>query len=227
MLPPHADPDEVIRRNSPLLILVHNVFEAATIRALEFFAPRRGRKKNGPIDPSTVNSALFSALVRYYVMLSLNEKGIEAQDEDFSDFAPEDVPFDLDNLPNNGLLLRYADCQFRIRKKYYGRLPNPATFAMQDFYQQGLPFGPMAVEDNPLPLLKLMILWNRDSHFRFSGLDLVLPTDGGPKFAEWEWKRKVPHPATLIAGKTTDAEGEDLPYDERKKHDTGTDPTQQ
>jgi hypothetical protein len=132
MLPPHADPDEVIRRNSPLLILVHNVFEASTIRALEFFAPRRGRRKNAPIDPQNVNSALFSALVRYYVMLSLNEKGIEAQDEDFSGIDPQEVPFDLDNLPNNGLLLRHTDCQFRIRKKYYGRLPNPATAAMQD-----------------------------------------------------------------------------------------------
>lgn len=70
-----------------------------------------------------------------------------------------------------------------------------------------------------------MILWNRDSRFRFSGLDLVLPTDGGPKFAEWEWKRKVPHPVTLIAGKTRPDEDEDLPYDTGKQTDTGTDPT--
>lgn len=225
MLPVNADPDEVIRRTTPLLIVVHNAFEAAAIRSLEFFAPKRDRRKRGPIDPETVNSALFSSLVRYYVMLSLNEKGIEAKDEDFTGIDPQEVPYDLDNLPNNGLLLKYTDCQFRLRKKYYGRLPNATTGAMRDFYQQCLPFGPVAVGNvgNGLPPLKLMILWNRDSHFRFSGLDLVLPIDGGPKFAEWEWKRKIPHPATLIAGKTQAEEDEDLPYDEGKKRDTGTD----
>jgi hypothetical protein len=68
-----------------------------------------------------------------------------------------------------------------------------------------------------------MILWNRDSHFRFSGLDLVLPIGGGPKFAEWEWKRRIPHPATLITGKTQADEEDDLPYG-GKKSGTGTDP---
>jgi hypothetical protein len=221
MLPPNADPDEVIRRTAPLLIVVHNAFEAAAIRSLEFFAPKRGRGKQGPIDPTSVNSALFSSLVRYYVRLSLNEKGMEANEEDFAGIDPKDVPYDLDNLPNNGLLLKYADCHLRVRKKYYGKLPNPATSAMQDFYQQSFPFGPVAVDGlgNGSARLNLMILWNRDSHFRFSGLDLVLPTDGGPKFSEWEWKRKIPHPATLIAGKTRAEEDEDLPYNEEKKID--------
>jgi hypothetical protein len=227
MLPPNADPDEVILRTAPLLIVVHNAFEAAAIRSLDFFAPKgRGRKRE-PIDAESVNSALFSSLVRYYVRLSLNEKGLEAREEDFDGLDPRDVPYDLDNLPNNGLLLKYADCQLRIRKKYYGKLPNPATVAMQEFYQQSLPFGPMPVESlvNGATRLKLMILWNRDSHFRFSGLELVLPIDGGPKFSEWEWRRKIPHPATLIAGRTRSEEDEDLPYNREKKSDTGTDPS--
>jgi len=186
MLPLNADPDEVILRTAPLLIVVHNAFEAAAIRSLEFFAPKRGSRKQRPIDPESVNSALFSALVRYYVRLSLNEKGYEANEEEFDGIDPKDVPYDIDNLPNNGLLLKYADYQLRIRKKYYGKLPNAATSAMQDFYQQTLPFGPVPVDGcgNGLTRLKLMILWNRDSHFRFSGLDLVLPIDGGPKFSE-------------------------------------------
>jgi hypothetical protein len=169
----------------------------------------------------TVNSSVFSALVRYYVMLSLNEKGIEADEERFDGIDPKDVPYDLDNLPNNGLLLKYEGCRLRIRKKYYGKLPNPVTETMQDFYQQRLPFGPVPVGGlgQGTPLM-LMILWNRDSHFRFSGLDLVLPTDGGPKFAVWEWKRKIPHPATLITGKTRADEDEDLAFGKTK---TGTD----
>jgi hypothetical protein len=226
MLPTNTDPDEVIRRTAPVLVAVYKAFEAAAITSLEFFAPKRGRRKRGPIDPETVNSSVFSALVRYYVRLALNEKGLDTSEEDFTGVDPLDVPYDLENLPNNGLLLKYAGCQLRIRKKYYGKLPNPATSTLQDFYQQSLPFGPMLVDgDEVPPPLKLMILWNCDSHYHFSGLDLVLPTDGGPKFSEWEWKRKVPHPATLIAGKTQDEDEDELPFDTGKKKGTGTDPS--
>jgi len=224
MLPPNTDPDEVIRRISPLLIVVHNAFEASAIQALEFFAPK-GRRRSGPIDPDTVNSPVYSSLVRYYVREALNERGLEAREEELDAIDPADVPYDVDNLPNNGLLLKYADCQLRIRKKYYGRMPNATTTAMQDFYQQSFPFGPVAVDSGAVhPRLKLMILWNRDAHFRFSGLELVLPTDGGPKFSEWEWRRKIPHPATLIAGQTRVEGDEDLPYEEQRK--TGTDPSE-
>jgi hypothetical protein len=221
MLPPNSDPDEVISRTTPLLILVHNAFEMAAIRALEFFAPHKRRRKKRLAAPETVNSALYSALVRYYVKLALNEKGIVANEEEHEGINPSDIPYDLDNLPNNGLLLKYTDCEFRIRKKYYGKLPNPATRAMQDFYQQSLPFPELA---SAIQRLHLMILWNADSHFRFSGLELALPIDGGPKFAEWEWRRKIPHPALLIDGRTSEPEAEDPPYGKKKKSDTGTDP---
>jgi hypothetical protein len=225
MLPFHADPDEVIRRTTPLLISVHNAFDASCLRALDFFTIGRGRRRRLP-EPEDVNSSLASALVRFYVREVLNEKGIETTEEDFTGLNLGDVPFDLDNLPNNGILLKYGDCHFRLRKKYYGRLPNPATSAMQDFYQQTLPFGPVPVNGTPPPPLKLMILWNRDSHFRFAGLELVLPIDGGPKFAEWEWRRRIPHPATLLTGKTQVEDGEELPYS-LQRQSTGTEPTEQ
>jgi hypothetical protein len=103
-------------------------------------------------------------------------------------------------------------------------MPNPATPTMVEFYQQSFQF--VEDVDEALRKLKLMILWNADSHFRFAGLDLVLPTDGGPKFAVWEWRRKIPHPALLISGRTTDVAEEDPPYG-KKKSDTGTDPTEE
>jgi hypothetical protein len=222
MFSPSSDPDDVIRFATPILIVVHNAFEAAAIKALEFFVPRtRGRGKRGEIDPASVNSSLYSALVRYYVKTALNDKGMDASEEEQNGIDPRDIPYDVDNLPNNGLLLKYGDFEFRIRKRYYGRLPNPATAAMQQFYQQRLPFETAAAD--ALKKLHLMILWSSDSHFRFSRLDLVLPTDGDPKFSEWEWRRKVPHPALLLEGRTMASDEEDPPY-RKKKADTGTDP---
>ena len=113
-----------------------------------------------------------------------------------------------------------ASYEFRIRKRYYGKLPNPSTRAMQDFYQQVLPFAEV---DQVAQKLHLMLLWNSDGHFRFSGLHMVLPTDGSPKFSEWAWRRKIPHPALLIEGRTSEPEAADPPY--RKKNiETGTEP---
>lgn len=216
MPPIQSDPDEVIRLTTPFLIVVHNAFEAAAIRAIDFFKPSKGRRR--VVDPALVNSSLFSALVRYYVMKALNEKGLNAQEEECNGIDPADIPYDVDNLPNNGLLLTYENFEFRIRKRYYGKLPNPLTRAMQDFYQQVLPFA----ESQEVAKLHLMLLWNADAHFRFSGLHMVLPTDGSPKFSEWDWRRKIPHPASLIKGRTAEPEAEDPPYEKKKKKDTGS-----
>jgi hypothetical protein len=217
MLPTQPDPDDVIRCTTPFLIVVHNAFEMATIRALDFFKPKKpGRRRI--IDPASVNSSLFSALVRYYVMLALNDKGWDAREEELNGIDSRQIPYDVDNLPNNGLLLTYLDYEFRIRKRYYGKLPNPATQAMQDFYQQSLPFAEL---NEAVKKLHLMLQWNADGHFHFAGLHIVLPTDGGPKFSEWAWRRKIPHPALLIEGRTSEPEAEEPPY-QRKKTETGT-----
>jgi hypothetical protein len=59
MLPPNAGPDEVIRNATPVLILVHNAFEMAAIRALEFFTPRnrkrRSRAESNPPGPPAMS----------------------------------------------------------------------------------------------------------------------------------------------------------------------------
>src|SRR5262245_37373046 len=131
MLPPNAAPDDVIRSATPILMVIYNAFEMAAIRSLEFFASnKKGKGKKRETDPAAVNRSLFSALVRYYVRLALNDKGMEASDEEQTGIDPKDIPYDLDNLPNNGLLVKYDYFDFRIRKKYYGRLPNPVTNAM-------------------------------------------------------------------------------------------------
>ena len=171
------------------------------------------------IDPALVNSSLFSALVRYYVMKALNEKGLEArQEEKCEGIDPKDIPYDVDNLPNNGLLLTYSDYEFRIRKRYYGKLPNAATQAMQDFYQQSLPFSDV---DQTVQKLHLVLLWNSDSHFHFTGLHIVLPTDGGPNFQSGPGV-EIPHPALLIKDGRANQAGD--PAYSRKKTETGTEP---
>ena len=113
MLTTQSEPQEVIRQATPLLIVVHNAFEMAAIRALEFFTPR-GRGRKPIVDPALVNSSLYSALVRYYVMRALNEKGFDTHEEDLQGIDPKDIPYDIDNLPNNGLSVEIR----RVRVPY-------------------------------------------------------------------------------------------------------------
>jgi hypothetical protein len=120
----------------------------------------------------------------------LARKGITADDDDDNTFSQQES-YDLAILPNNGLVIRDGDAQFRIRKANHGRIPNPATVAQKDFYQQTL-FPDHRVAN-------FLILWQIDQQYRFRGLDLGFPMCGDGRHGAWQWKENLPHPAILLS----------------------------
>ncbi len=177
--------EETLLRLTPLIQSLYHALEAATQEARLYFDQRKE-----PADPF-----LFPCLVRYHAKLILNEAGQNAN-------------YELDDLANNGLYLRYAGFQIRVLKSDNGRLPVPgASKQKQEFYNQQLSFGFMeANSGNPEnPILNLVVLWDVTSRQNLEPLILACPKAGSEtrESVEEHWQIEIPHPAQLIAATDT------------------------
>lgn len=124
-------PEETLAQLAPLIPPLDRSIEAAIQEARSFFD---GREVN--VDPF-----LFPCLVRYHAKLLLEEVGQTAD-------------YELDDLANNGLYLRFAGYQIRILKSDNGKLPVPGpSKPKQEFYNQQLKFDFMEAESSQPPAM--------------------------------------------------------------------------
>lgn len=197
MQEPNAlDPETEFRNLGSLLPTLFEGFEIATERAYQFF--------ESPGKP--VNSALYPALVRYYMREYLHDRG-QVVDE-----------FDREEIFNNGLCITYRTRRIRMWKAIDDLIPPPGqSFTKQNFLSQQLAMplldgGPKLVE------LNLVILWNVDSHHRLRRLYLVCPKTSlhNGAVVEAYWSRLIPHPAESSVSGVAEAqpdESTDLPIE--------------
>ena len=192
--PNALDPDTEFRNLGSLFPTLFGGFEIATETACQFFESQG----------KTVNSALYPALVRYYMREYLEDRGQAVDD------------FDREEIFNNGLCITYGTRRIRMWKTIDDSIPPPGqSFTKQSFLSQQLAMplldgGPKLVE------LNLVILWNVDFHHRLRRLYLVCPKTSLQNGAAVEayWSRSIPHPAESSVsgvGEVQPDESTDLP----------------
>jgi hypothetical protein len=172
-------PEETLAQLTPLIIPLYRSLEASVQEARGFFDDRE----------ETVDSYLFPCLVRYHAKLLLEEAGQTAD-------------YELDDLANNGLYLRFGGYQIRILKSDNGKLPVPGTSRpKQEFYSQQLEFDFMPAEtgEPTRSLLNLVVLWDVSGLRNLEKLTLVCPKAGSTTrdSVEQHWEIQIPHPAHL------------------------------
>src|SRR5712672_1967641 len=112
MILPTIGPEETLAQLTPLIPILYHSIEASIQEARSFFDAKSSR-----VDPF-----LFPCLVRYHAKLLLDGSGQSAE-------------YELDELANNGLYLRFSGYQIRILKSDNGRLPVPGPSRQrQEFY---------------------------------------------------------------------------------------------
>jgi hypothetical protein len=170
-------PEETLAQLAPLVPPLYRSIEASVQEARNFFDDR-----GEVIDPF-----LFPCLVRYHAKLLLQEAGQAAE-------------YELDDLANNGLYLRFGGYQIRILKSDNGKLPVPGlSKPKQEFYNQQLEFdfmnsGPGLSQPS---LLNLVVLWEVSGLRNLEKLTLVCPKAGSTTrdSVEQYWEIHIPHPA--------------------------------
>jgi hypothetical protein len=170
-------PEETLAQLAPLIPPLYRSIEASVQEARNFFDDR-----GEDIDPF-----LFPCLVRYHAKLLLEEAGQAAD-------------YELDDLANNGLYLRFGGYQIRILKSDNGKLPVPGTSKpKQEFYSQQLEFDFMnsGPENSQRSLLNLVVLWEVSGLRNLEKLILVCPKAGSTTrdSVEQHWEIQIPHPA--------------------------------
>lgn len=172
-------PEETLAQLASLILPLYRSIEASIQEARGFFDERE----------VSVDPYLFPCLVRYHAKLFLEEAGQTAD-------------YELDDLANNGLYLRFGGYQIRVLKSDNGKLPVPGTSRpKQEFYSQQLEFDFMqSAPGQPIRgLLNLVVLWDVTGLRNLERLTLVCPKAGSTTrdSVEQHWEIQIPHPAYL------------------------------
>lgn len=209
-------PDEVQKDLELILPIIHTALEHGTLLAREFFE-REDKDK-------IVDRYLAPNLVRWWAKQYLQDAGLQVTDEQ--------VEFDLQRLPNNGLCLSFGRYRLRILKSDDGELPVPGhSVKRQNFYHQisivYIGEDGAAVQED---VTNLVILWDIDRPYNLSGLSLVYPKSGKDTKASVHvhWQVPIKHPAfafTVDAESQPMTEEDDLPLklkqSEKKTEEAG------
>lgn len=170
------DPNAVVADLKAVVPIMWAALEVGTLRSREYFDGRG-------LD---VDSFLFPNIVRFEAKLHLIAAG-------------EDV-FETEILSNNGLVMRHLEYQLRLLKSDNGELPTPGrSKRKQAYYSQQLEFfAPLVGE--PLETVNLVVLWDVDSNWNLSCLELVYPKSGGHTKASVSafWDIPLEHPAVTL-----------------------------
>lgn len=148
-------PDIVVSELEPVTPTLYWAMEVGTERGRIYFDQRSLRPE----------PFLFANIVRYEARTILEDAGVS-------------TGFDLDDLANNGMSIRYCSYVLRVRKTDDGQAPVPGrSQRLQAFYHQlelGL-LGPVSSES-----LNLLVLWNVDHRFLLDPVfTLACPRQGG------------------------------------------------
>lgn len=140
---------------------------------------------SGPTD-----LAVHAGITRYLTRLALGAEDIPSEEETASDY-------ELQRVANCGLCLRVPMCEIRILKATPAGIPKANSTARSQFYcsnqLQLLPNG-RPNESLALPALSLVVLWDVDSSYAYTGMEIACPrkerTDGSVDcFWIVPWKR--------------------------------------
>src|SRR5688572_26668381 len=162
-----SDPDEILGLLSDLTLNIRNGLEIGTIEVREHFqrnAERFGRPV--PIDKTVANN-----LMRYEALMHMHE------------VRPLSAPYQIEEVPLNGLSFRFDWCHVKVYKGFKGE-PPPAhnTIANREFYRH----NQRAAQDASRQQPKLRgIAWRKA--FRFIDWEKIAPTlDRGHFIYCWE-----------------------------------------
>lgn len=171
--------EEMLARISSLVPLLYQSTDRAAQQARAFFD---GKQR---IDPY-----LFPNLFRYFAKEQLDSGGQEVED------------LGRDDLPNNGLLVRFNGLQLRILKAYNGSVPPPGDSEPKiAYYNQQLPLplssliqtrGETRIEWN------LIVLWDVSAEYLMRPLRLALPRSGRDNDVDVDWIATIPNPILSI-----------------------------
>lgn len=156
--------DRIRQDLEELIFAVHSAFEDTPRLAKKFFEDQKHK-----VDPFLIND-----LIRYYIKQHLASLRFDVTEN-----------YDVDDLPNNGLSVKYKGHHIRILKADRGNLPVPHSDTKVDFYNQQLSLDSLVDGDGNVrqPALRpnVLILWELTSNYDFNQLYLACPKTGGKK----------------------------------------------
>jgi hypothetical protein len=186
----------VLAQLQPIVPALYRSIEGALQKTREFFET----------EGAQVDRSLAPNLVRYYTKSFLAAEGQGTSYEEDTD-ANDD--YELQFLPNNGLCLTYDRHEIRILKADDGGLPVPGpSKSRQAFWkwngQQSFNFSydddPPAENEQELPSLHLVVLWDVNSLYTLNRLLLGCPTSGETtkESVSAYFLEEIPHPVETI-----------------------------
>ena len=151
-------PEKVLNDLACIIPPIHEAIEAGTQNARDYFP------QDVKIDPY-----LAAQMARYQAKVYLQKRGHEI--ENLGDL--------MEDIANNGLILKFKKYNIRILKSQSGTLPTPGhSIARQEYYQQ--PFDFSSEDDEKTPEVNLIILWETNESFEIiKDLKLVYQKSGG------------------------------------------------
>lgn len=192
----------VLAQLHPIVSPVYSAIEGSLQKTREFF-------ENDHVE---VDRSLAPNLVRYYAKRFLTAEGLATEYE-----QADAADYELRQLPNNGLCLKYDRHEIRILKADDGELPAPGpSMSRQKFWnwngQLSFNFSygdalPEASEEKSLSL-HLIVLWDVDP-FKYNLKRLLLgcPISGDETTASAYFLEEIPHPIEAIDLALTSNEG--------------------
>jgi hypothetical protein len=172
----------MLERVSPIVPVLYQAIEKAGEQVRNFFATDANQKgEKGPI----VDPYLAPALLRFYAKHYLDQAGHDVE------------AFGRDDVPNNGLLVRWKGLHLKILKAHNGGVPPPGdSEPKQDYYNQQLALLPSPSQQADYTPIEwnLLVLWDASPAYEIKDLILALPKFGRDSRVETHWSGTIPYP---------------------------------
>lgn len=154
---------EVQREIDQLLKLIVDSLKDGTRHAREY----------ADWQDESIDRNLAPCLVRHRAKKYLAARQQEVKEEE------EDVDFERESVPNNGLCLTTDGYQIRILKSDDGSLPPPGPSRVrQEFYGQAWLFDSGIFDHEEEPRVGLVVHWTVDADFELEKVFVALPIAG-------------------------------------------------
>jgi len=118
----------------------------------------------------SIDLSVHAAVTRYLTKLYLSARDVAVENEE--------ALFELEKIPNCGLCLEGQGYEIRILKNSSEGVPKAASEARSRFYssnQLQLTFSAEHSASQPRVPLNLVLLWDMDSSYSYSGLEVACP----------------------------------------------------
>ncbi len=204
-----TDPDEIIALLSDLTLHLRNGLETGTIEVREHFA--RNAERFG--HPVGIDKTIANNLMRYETLMHMHE------------VRPLNAPYQIENVPLNGLSFRFDWCHVKVYKSFKGE-PPPAhnTQANRTFYRYNTTTAQVAAKHQPklrgiawrtgwrhidwekiAPTLDrghFIYCWEADSQYSITRTQLVAPREPGKykQVVRTFFRKDIQHPILDLSG---------------------------